>query len=258
MKRRPSIRNTAQRSNWVPRFATATNPVLAVFLLAAWFTPLDVLSRDVQFPCAQVRECSGIVAGRKIVVRIESGRLETILDSMHWTNYCALRTFFRDVTYANALFVAVGGSYFHEPGVIVTSRDGLAWTRRHKENKLNLYGVAGGPDLFVAVGDRGAILSSTDCIRWKTEASGISTLLASIAFGNSRFVAGGESGVILTSTDGKLWTANKLPSRVYVGVIAFSDGNFTVRSGGTIFISRNGVEWRTQIPACTGTRGRAL
>jgi hypothetical protein len=65
-------------------------------------------------------KCSGVVAGRTVVVRLENGRLETSFDSAHWTNYCALRRFFRDVTYANALFVAVGGSYFDEPGVIIT------------------------------------------------------------------------------------------------------------------------------------------
>jgi hypothetical protein len=51
------------------------------------------------------------------------------------------------VTYGNGLFVAVG-----EDGAILTSPDGVSWTRRTSGGNL-LYGVTYGNGTFVAVGE---------------------------------------------------------------------------------------------------------
>ena len=47
-----------------------------------------------------------------------------------------LPTFFRGVTFAHGLFIAVGGSYVDLPGVILTSTDGLIWTKSRGEPNL--------------------------------------------------------------------------------------------------------------------------
>jgi hypothetical protein len=60
-----------------------------------------------------------------------------------------------DVTYGNGLFVAVG-----EDGIILTSPDGVNWTRQIPPTGNWLYGVTYGNGTFVAVGDRGIILTS--------------------------------------------------------------------------------------------------
>jgi hypothetical protein len=59
------------------------------------------------------------------------------------------------VTYGNGRFVAVGSG-----GTILTSPDGVKWTRRTSGTNNLLYGVTYGNGLFVAVGDRGTILTS--------------------------------------------------------------------------------------------------
>jgi hypothetical protein len=51
--------------------------------------------------------------------------------------------------------VAVGSG-----GTILTSPDGVKWTRRTSGTNNLLYGVTYGNGLFVAVGDRGTILTS--------------------------------------------------------------------------------------------------
>jgi photosystem II stability/assembly factor-like uncharacterized protein len=240
-------------------FGSAARPALAVFLLTALALPFFASSSENGTPCGRGDQGAHIVFASNVLVRLDGGRLQTSFDSLHWTNHSVcFRTFFRDLTCANGLLVAVGGSYFGEPGVIVTSRDGVAWTRRNHDNKLNLYGVASGLDLFVAVGERGVIFSSKDGIRWRQNPSGTSGLLASVAFGNGTFVAGGETGLILTSTNGTLWTTHKLPSHIYVGTIQFSDGHFAVRSHGTNFVSLNGTDWHARPSLCAGSTGSAL
>ena len=58
------------------------------------------------------------------------------------------------MTYGNGRFVAVG-----EDGTILTSPDGVSWTRRTSGTSNRLEGVAYGNGLFVAVGG-GTILTS--------------------------------------------------------------------------------------------------
>jgi hypothetical protein len=59
------------------------------------------------------------------------------------------------VTYGNGLFVAVG-----EDGAILTSPDGVNWTRRTSGTRNGLESVTYGNGLFVAVGEWGTILTS--------------------------------------------------------------------------------------------------
>jgi hypothetical protein len=59
------------------------------------------------------------------------------------------------VTYGNGLFVAVG-----EDGAILTSPDGVSWTRQTLGTGNLLYDVTYGNGTFVAVGDWGTILTS--------------------------------------------------------------------------------------------------
>ena len=67
--------------------------------------------------------------------------------------------FFREnlngVTYANDLFVAVGGY-----GKILTSPDGVTWMTRTSGTTNNLNGVTYGGGQFVAVGASGQVVTS--------------------------------------------------------------------------------------------------
>jgi hypothetical protein len=97
------------------------------------------------------------------------------------------------VTYGNNLYAAVGDS-----GVIITSPDGITWTKRTSGTIMNLTGVAYGNNQFVAVGTGGTIISSPDGITWTSNTSGVTTNLWGVTYGNNRFVAVGANETILT------------------------------------------------------------
>lgn len=123
--------------------------------------------------------------------------------------------YFEDIHHAAGLFVAVGFDYdFAAPagwrGIIHTSPDGLAWTRRLFTG-APLRGIAYGGGVFVAVGADGVIRRSTDAITWTTSSSGTANDLNSVAYGDGIFLAAGAApnltaGTVLTSPDGLTWT----------------------------------------------------
>lgn len=116
------------------------------------------------------------------------------------------RTFLRDLTTGDGLFVAVGGSYVDTPGVILTSRDGVRWRVRQAGQRENPYSVVFAAGQFVAVGDSGSIWTSKNGARWKKQNSGSTACLFTVHHSGQRFVATGESGQVLHSSSGKEWT----------------------------------------------------
>jgi hypothetical protein len=83
-------------------------------------------------------------------------------------------------------------------GTILTSPDGVTWTRRTSGTNSELRGVAYGDGLFVAVGD-GTILTSPDGVSWTRQTPPTGNWLYGVTYGNGRFVAVGMYGIILTS-----------------------------------------------------------
>ena len=77
-----------------------------------------------------------------------------------------------DLTSSTGLFVTVGDN-----GIILTSSNGISWTKRTSGTTKNLYGVTYGNSTFVTVGDNGTILTSSDGTTWtnKRTSSGTKT-----------------------------------------------------------------------------------
>ena len=105
----------------------------------------------------------------------------------------------------NGLFVAVG-----EAGTILTSPDGVTWTRQNSNTLFNLYGVSYANNQFIAVGDSVVLSGSSDGVTWSVEdVSGTLSLpLNGVCYANGQFVAVGNNQ-IMTSADGSNW--NSLP-----------------------------------------------
>lgn len=169
------------------------------------FTPVD-------FPTSQHLTAIAYADGRFVVsgpffdagAREEIGALWTSTDGYSWTPL--LTTVFDNF---NLNFVAHGGNQWlaaSTGGLILTSADGINWTRQLSGVTTSLRRGVHGRNLWVVVGASGRILTSPDGVTWTSRTSGVSTDLASVAFNDGTFVACGSSGVILTSNDGIAWT----------------------------------------------------
>ena len=60
---------------------------------------------------------------------------------------------------------------------------------------------------FVSVGNSGNIITSSDGISWTKRTSGTREYLKGVTYASSAFVTVGKSGTILTSPDGTTWTS---------------------------------------------------
>ncbi|PQJ97192.1 InlB B-repeat-containing protein [Chromatium okenii] len=110
----------------------------------------------------------------------------------------------------------------------------------------DLYSVAYGNGLFVAVGDTGVILNSTDGISWTTPTSVTGNMLNRVIWGGGQFVAVGESGTVLTSTNGSSWQVRR-SSGVDLNDVTWGGNQFVaVGDSGTILTSSDGVTWTTR------------
>ena len=127
------------------------------------------------------------------------------------------------VTYAANQWVAVG-----EQGTILTSPDGLGWTRRTSGFPARwLVSVSYGAGLWIAVGEGGLILTSPDALAWTPRASGTAARLNGIAYGGGRWIAVAESGELITSTDSVTWTKLS-PSTDRLRGLLYAYGQFVI------------------------------
>jgi hypothetical protein len=121
--------------------------------------------------------------------------------------------------------------------------NGTTWSSVATGATQNLYDMAAGGGVVVAVGLGGQIVSSTDGgINWVNRASETTSSIASIAYGNGRFLAVGSYNLILTSFDGVTWQL--IPAVRGSSGVAFGNGMF-VRDNGDV--SADGAVWTTPI-----------
>ena len=92
------------------------------------------------------------------------------------------------------LTVAVG--YY---GTILTSEDGVVWTRQTSGTVSHLGGITFTGSKTVVVGDDGVILMSTDGINWEIKNAGVAKPFNGIASSGPRVVAVGDDGTIAIS-----------------------------------------------------------
>jgi hypothetical protein len=107
-----------------------------------------------------------------------------------------------DVTWGGNQFVAVGAGSSVGTGIqaiILTSPDGVMWTRRVSGTTRDLKRVAWSGNHFVAVGMYGTILNSPDGVTWTTIPSGTTNDLYDLIWGKDQFVTVGIPTTILTS-----------------------------------------------------------
>jgi hypothetical protein len=99
------------------------------------------------------------------------------------------------------------------------------------------------PPHFVAIGDAGRILTSPDGITWTRRASGSSFALTTLSSSGTLLVAAGDAGTVVTSPDGIDWTSRSLGTRKAVISSVRSDNRFLLSTLDSLYTSMDGMTW---------------
>jgi len=165
---------------------------------------------------------------------------------------------FRAIVYADNEYVAVS-----EKGFILTSPDGLNWTKRHSPTKENLMGLYWDGHQFLAGGDNGMILSSPDGVDWTVRNSGNRINIYSFSCSGANYIAVGNDGV-LVSTDGINWTTpSSAPPSVPFTACTWTGNEFLACGLGldrnpTIYTSPDGDVWTLRDHTITASLRAAI
>jgi len=147
-----------------------------------------------------------VVGNAGVILRADRGLPAT------WTAMSSgVTTDLNDVYYdsARSLWCACG-----DGGVILTSSDGMNWTKQKSGVNINLNGVCSDGTKFIVVGDYGYILTSSDGVTWAIVGHNKETSLKAVTFVNPYYVAVGTQGLIATSSDGVTWTYRGLQTAI--------------------------------------------
>ena len=151
---------------------------------------------------------NAIAANGNLAVAVggSGGVIRTSPDGVTWTARTvssSTNITFRGAVWDGSQFVIVGEDYNSTAtagwqGVIYTSPDGTAWTRRYgggTQRNNELQAVAAGGGGLVAVGDIGTILESVNGTTWNpvTVSALSSTILKGVAFGSGTWLISGHS-----------------------------------------------------------------
>jgi VCBS repeat-containing protein len=144
------------------------------------------------------------------------------------------------VTFGNNTFVAVGAN-----GTILSSSDGVAWTRRTSGTTYTLNRVSYLNGIFIAVGRATTILTSPDGMNWTDHSSGIKTRsLTGVSYGSGIFVAVGD-GMLFTSVDGATWKYSEELYGMYPNDLTYGYGLFMGTGGEGLYLTSNdGITWK--------------
>ena len=142
-------------------------------------------------------------------------------------------------------------------GLILTSTDGITWTKRVSNTNSNLYaGVYNGAS-FVLAGSNGVIVTSMDGVTWTVRTSGTTEAINSMEWNGSLFVGVGTGGLTIRSTDGSTWTPLIVASTTTFHRVRWINSNWvavgTYGVGGVIRTSTDAITWTGQTAGTTET-----
>jgi PKD repeat protein len=153
--------------------------------------------------------------GERAVTVGSNGFTATSTNGTDWVNGNVGGTFVNVTLYGmmhdGSRFIAVGRDWVSSAwaGVVYTSADGAAWTRRHEIPTFALNDVAAGNGFRVAVGHNGTILRSVNGLSWSPVAFASTNHLLGVSFGNGLFTAVGRTSAgapaVFVSPDGFTW-----------------------------------------------------
>jgi hypothetical protein len=138
-------------------------------------------------------------------------------------------------------FVSVGNV-----GAIVTSPDGITWTKQASKTHEHFFGVTANKDLYVVVGDHGAIYTSPDLKDWTARSSHITERIFTVVWTGAQFIALAMDTVI-TSPDGVTWLARPVLSENGFHHGVWTGSQLIMTTANSVAYSPDGVRWITTL-----------
>jgi hypothetical protein len=166
--------------------------------------------------------------------------------------------------------VATGGYNGASPydGGVVTSPDGITWTKQNAAAPNSWRGLTFANNLFVAVATSGTgdrVMTSPDGINWTVRTSPADNEWYSVAYGNDLFVAvsiTGSGNRVMTSPDGINWTIGSSAANNNWYDVTYGNGMFVTvsnsGSGNRVMSSTNGTSWNLETTPDNSWRGVAF
>ena len=231
-----------------------------------------------------------LVYGNNLFVAIDGGFAWTSVDGAVFTRN-TIGSSFSALTYAKGLFVVTGLSVYTSPNgtswtqrtvsgtgalaltsvagsptlfaalgapdLLVTSTDGITWTRASSGNNSDVRCLAYGNGVFAGAGAFGSLVSSADGLAWTESQEGRRKQYTRLAYGNSKWIALGYEGFVseyrtaplLVSTDnGATWTYGVRPAPRTLDAVAYGNSLYVaVGYGGVIVTSPDAVTWTPRV-----------
>jgi hypothetical protein len=155
------------------------------------------------------------------------------------TAYDAGNPALRALTHVGATFWAAGDiDVATSEATILSSTDGITWTKHTSHAPSILRGITHGISTYVAVGDGGTITTSTDGSTWTIRDSTTTENLRQASSFLDTYVAVGDNGIIVTSIDkGVTWTKQSLGTGISLVGVAANAQLATLNSSGAAYTS---------------------
>lgn len=184
------------------------------------------------------------------------GKSGTILKSTNGVDWTNLSVSANAISANGIISNGTVKVYFGANGNIVSTTDGITYTKRVSGTTVNLLSGCYGNSMFVICGQNGVVLSSPDGVTWTLRTSGSSAQLNRVTYGNSYFTIAGYDSTILKSTDGITWSnaainydGGAFPSNFDFNSIKYVLGNwYAVGNNGAIVYGNSLSSWSSIIP----------
>ncbi|MFS0726402.1 S-layer homology domain-containing protein [Paenibacillus sp. 1P07SE] len=163
---------------------------------------------DTHFESIRYADGLYIITGTRGTILISTDGIEWVQRpyTPFWTSGANILDKVIRIAYGNGVYVALVENSTSPARGMLTSTNGITWTRVLQPAPANLRDLTFGNGVFAAVGDGGTIITSADGEDWQTRAAGMTGNLRYVEAGAGKLLALTSDGKqVLVSEDGQVW-----------------------------------------------------
>jgi hypothetical protein len=152
--------------------------------------------------------------------------------------------------FVNGYYVALGQDASTGLGLILTSTDGITWTKRTFNFYVVTQDIIYGNGYYVVCNQStgGTIHYSTDLVTWTEVALPSAAAMYSITYGGGKFLTAGNGKAFYATTTPLSWTAVVFPSgnaSITTYTVSYIGTNYVFSTSGNLFTTTDFSTWNT-------------